>query len=90
VGCRFNSWVGGLGVVVDKVFNYSCKIRNLVLFCPGLYHDATENVMFSEGFSDRIRQEKSYLKAARIFALLSKYKGNLFLVKGEIDNFIYY
>ena len=63
-------------------------MKNLALFWPGLYHDAAESLKFNQGFSDVIRAEKSYLKASKIFHLLRQFRGNLFLVKGELDEII--
>lgn len=62
-------------------------IKNLILFCPGIYDAKAFPVRFDEGFTDIIRQSDSW-KNSHAFSLLKSFTGNLLVVIGSEDQVI--
>lgn len=63
------------------------RIRNLVLFCPGVYDRRAFDLRFNSGFTEQIRVPDSW-KNSDVFALLDHFKGNLAVFIGEKDQVI--
>ena len=59
-------------------------VKNLILFCPGIYDEAAFTVRFDQGFTDIIRQPESW-RQSRAFSLLQSFSGNLLVVIGSED-----
>lgn len=59
-------------------------IQSLILFAPALYDKAAYTIPFGEGFSEIIRQEKSWRNSEEL-SLLQNYKGKLLIFVGEND-----
>ena len=60
------------------------KIQSLILFAPALYDKAAYTIPFGEGFSEIIRQEKSWRNSEEL-SLLQNYIGKLLIFIGEND-----
>lgn len=62
-------------------------VKNLILFCPGIYDERAFPVRFDQGFTDIIRQPESW-RNSYTFSLLRAFTGNLLIVIGSEDTVI--
>ena len=74
------------GHIACKLVN-ELTIDNLILFCPAAYSTEAWNIEFNKGFTDIIRQNKSY-EHNNIHELLEKYPGKILLILAENDEII--
>lgn len=63
------------------------NIKNLVLLAPAVYSQDAFSVQFDQGFTDIIRQFKSWEKSD-IFSSLQQFTGNLLVIIGTQDEVI--
>lgn len=69
---------------IDLLQTYGGRIRNLVLFSPGLYSAACVDIPFGPAFSACIRVADNWLNSTA-GGLLRKFRGNLVLVTPAFD-----
>ncbi len=62
-------------------------IKNLILYCPGVYDRHAFEVQFDQGFTDMIRKENSW-ENTDAKEILETFKGNLLVVIGSEDTTI--
>lgn len=60
---------------------------NLILIVPAIYHREAYIKQFDQGFTDIIRQEKSW-NNSDAWDILNKFKGNLLVISTEHDSVI--
>lgn len=65
----------------------NANVENLVLFCPAIYTKKAWFSNFGNGFTDIIRENKSYLDN-NISQLLKKFDGKIMLILAENDQII--
>lgn len=78
------SSMGGY-IACTLIRNY--PIDNLILFCPAAYSLKAWDIEFSNGFTEIIRTEKSYLNTD-IVDILKAYKGKSLFIIGSEDEII--
>lgn len=78
-----SSMGGYIGIKLLEKYN----VRNLILFCPGVYTTKAYSAPFGDEFSQLIRKPKSWIDSDA-FAILQSFTGNLFIVIGEKDEVI--
>lgn len=65
----------------------TAKVENLILFCPAAYTTKAWDVEFGNGFTEIIREERSYLNTDAA-ELLEGFTGNALLFIGRKDEII--
>jgi pimeloyl-ACP methyl ester carboxylesterase len=60
------------------------EVDNVILFCPAAYAADAWDVPFGRGFTEIIREEKSYLRND-LEALFAGYGGRSLMILGELD-----
>jgi uncharacterized protein len=80
-----------LSIIASSMSGYTAikltekyMIQNLILFVPAVYHVDAFSIPFNQGFSDIIRQPKSWLHTDA-WDILQKFEGNLLIVYAEND-----
>ncbi len=63
------------------------QIENLILFVPAVYHVGAFHMRFNQGFSEIIRQQKSW-RYSDAWEILESFKGNLLICFAEKDDVI--
>ena len=62
-------------------------VNNLVLIVPAVYHKKAINLEFNNGFSDLIRQDKSW-DETDAWGILENFKGKLLIISAQNDKVI--
>lgn len=74
------------GYIAIKMLEFY-DLKSLILFCPALYDKNAYSLRFDQGFTDIIRTPNSW-KNSDALDLLEKFKGNLLIIIGTMDEII--
>ncbi|HEX2579389.1 MAG TPA: alpha/beta hydrolase [Rhabdochlamydiaceae bacterium] len=83
-----------LSVIAESMSGYTAikllekyEVKNLILLVPAVYHVDSYSISFNQGFSEIIRQPKSWLHSDA-WEILQTFQGNLLICFAEKDTVI--